>query len=39
MFVIETGFIPEQIKDHRFGALLEISDKFSTTLNVFSYMM
>ena len=32
MFVFETGFISEQIA--RFGALLEISDKFITKLNV-----
>ena len=39
MFVFDTVFISEQIVEHRFGALLEISDKFITKLNVFSYMI
>ena len=30
MSIIETVFIPEQITGYKFGALLEISDKFST---------
>ena len=39
MFVFETTFISEQIAENRFGALLEISDKFITKFNVFSYMI
>ena len=38
-FVFETTFISEQIAENRFGALLEISDKFITKFNVFSYMV
>ena len=38
-FVFETEFIPEQIAGNRFGALLEINDKFITKFNVFSYMI
>ena len=38
-FVFETAFISEQIAGNRFGALLEISDKFITRFNVFSYMI
>ena len=38
-FVFETVFISEQIAENRFGALLEISDKFITEFNVFSYMV
>ena len=38
-FVFETVFISENIAENRFGALLEISDKFITKLNVFSYMI
>ena len=38
-FVFETVFISEQIAENRFGALLEISDKFITKFNVFSYMI
>ena len=30
MFVIEKALISEQIADYKFGALLQISDKFST---------
>ena len=37
-FVSETVFISEQIRENRFGALLEISDKFITKFNVFSYI-
>ena len=37
-FVFETAFILEQIAGSRFGALLVISDKFITKLNVFSYI-
>ena len=37
-FVFETVFISEQIAENRFGALLEISDKFITKFNMFSYM-
>ena len=32
-------FILEQTKEHRFGVLLEISDKVNTKLNVFSYVI
>ena len=32
-------FISEQSAEHRFGALLEISDKFITKFNVFSYII
>ena len=38
-FVFETVFISEQIADNRFGDFLEISDKFITKFNVFSYMI
>ena len=38
-FVFETAFISEQITENSFGALLEISDKFVTKFNVFSYMI
>ena len=38
-FVFETVFISEQIAENRFGALLEISDKFITKFNVFSYVI
>ena len=38
-FVFETAFIPEQIAENTFGALLEIRDKFITKFNVFSYMI
>ena len=38
-FVFKTAFISEQIAKNRFGALLEISDKFTTKFNVFSYMI
>ena len=33
MSVLETTFISEQIAKNRFGALLEISDKFITKFN------
>ena len=33
-FIFEKVFISEQIADNRLGALLEISDKFITKLNV-----
>ena len=39
MFVFERAFISEQIAENSFGALLEISDKLITKLNVFSYMI
>ena len=39
MFVIETVFISEQITRFRFEALSGISDKFSSKLNIFSYMI
>ena len=39
MFIFETVFISEQIAENRFGAMLEISDKFITKFNVFSYMI
>ena len=38
-FVFETVFISEQIAENKLGALLEISDKFMTKFNVFSYMI
>ena len=38
-FVFETAFTSEQIAENRFGGLLEISDKFITKFNVFSYMI
>ena len=38
-FVFETVFILYQIAENRCGFLLEISDKFTTKLNVFSYMI
>ena len=38
-FVFETAFISQQIAENRFGTLLEISDKFITKFNVFSYMI
>ena len=38
-FIYETAFIAEQIVENRFGALLEISDKFITKFNVLSYMI
>ena len=39
MLVFETVFISENIVEYRFEALFEISDKFTTKLNVFSYMI
>ena len=38
-FVSETAFFLEQIAQNRFGALLEIIDKFITKFNVVSYMI
>ena len=38
-FILETAFISKKIAENRFGALLEISDKFITKFNVFSYMI
>ena len=38
-FVFQTVFTSEQIAENRFGDLLEISDKFITNLNVFSYLV
>ena len=38
-FVFEIVFISEQIAENKFGALLEISDKFSTNFNVLRYMI
>ena len=38
-FVFETAFISEQIAKNRFGALLEISDKFIVKFNVFGNMI
>ena len=38
-FVIEIVFISEQVTEYRFRALLQISDKFITILNVFSCMI
>ena len=37
-FVLETAFISEEIVESRCGAFLEISDKYITKFNVFSYM-
>ena len=39
LLVIEAVFISEEITEYRFGALLEISDTFSSKLNAFSYMI
>ena len=39
MFVFEIVFISEQIAENKFRALLEISDKLITKLNVFRYMI
>ena len=39
MFVIETVFIPEQFSKYMFGALFEIGDRFTSKLNIFSYMI
>ena len=36
-FVFEIEFISGQTAENRIGALLEISDKFITKFNVFSY--
>ena len=38
-FVFETSFISGKIAENRLGDLLEISDKFITKFNVFSYMI
>ena len=38
-FVFETAFISEQIAENKFGALLEIIDKFIIKFNVFGYMI
>ena len=38
-FVFETVFISEQIAENKFRALLEISDKFMSRFNVFSFMI
>ena len=38
-FVFEIAFISEQIAENRSWNLLQISDKFNTKLNVFSYMI
>ena len=38
-FVFETTFISEQIAENKFGALLEINDKFIYKFNVSSYMI
>ena len=37
-FVFEITFVSEQIAENRFGTLLQISDKFITNFNAFSYM-
>ena len=39
MLVNETVLISEQITEYRFGALLGISEKFSTKTDVFSSMI
>ena len=38
-FVLETAFISEQVAENRCGTLLEISDKFITKFNIFSYLI
>ena len=38
-FISETVFISQQIGEYRFGALLEISDKFTTKIKGFSQMI
>ena len=38
-FVFQTEFISEQIAEKRFGDLLEISNKFISKFNVFSYII
>ena len=38
-FVLETAFISGQLSENRFGVLSEISDKFITKYNVFSYVI
>ena len=38
-FLFETVFISEQISENRLAALLEISDKFISKFNVFSYII
>ena len=37
--MFEIAFISEQIAENSFGALLEISDKFITSFNVFNEMI
>ena len=37
MFVIKVVLISEQMTEHKFRALLDISDKFRSKLNGFSY--
>ena len=37
--MLKTVFISDQISEYKFGALLEISDDFSTKLNSFIYMI
>ena len=39
MFITEAVFISKQLKEYRFKALLEISDKFSSKLNYSSYII
>ena len=39
MFVFETVFISEQIGEHKFEALLKISNTFISELSAFSYMI
>ena len=39
MFLFEIVFISEQIAENKIRALLEISDKLITKLNVFRYMI
>ena len=38
-FVFKTTFVLEYIAENKFGALLEIRDKFITKFNVVSYMI
>ena len=39
MFIFDALFLSEQFEENRFGALLEVSDKFIIKLNIFSYMI
>ena len=39
IFVFKTAFVLEHIAENRFGAFLEILDKFISKFNVVSYMI